>query len=135
MKKIVIATLISTSILLQACDNDKTPKNNSVKSVESYIEKNSVNNQMDKNKTHSTSFVFKNSCATCHGANGEGGLGPKLQNKTADFIAYRIKFYQSGIDNNINFNMMKSIVENMPLDEVNSMAEYISENIKKKEGK
>ena len=35
-------------------------------------------------------------CAACHGANGEGGVGPMLAGQTADYISGRLISYKNG---------------------------------------
>ena len=35
-------------------------------------------------------------CAACHGVNGEGGVGPKLQGQTKDAIVSMLTQYKNG---------------------------------------
>jgi cytochrome c553 len=35
-------------------------------------------------------------CAACHGLNGEGGVGPKLQGQTKDAIVSMVTQYKNG---------------------------------------
>ena len=37
-----------------------------------------------------------NTCAACHGPQGQGGLGPKLQGQTADEIISKLLAYKAG---------------------------------------
>jgi len=37
-----------------------------------------------------------NTCAACHGPQGQGGLGPKLQGQNADYIISKLLAYKAG---------------------------------------
>ncbi|MDQ0218386.1 cytochrome c [Peribacillus cavernae] len=70
MKKKLLALLMGTSLVLAACgggddDNaDKEPANN--------------NNETSTADAGDAAEIYKNNCASCHGQNLEGAVGPKL---------------------------------------------------------
>jgi cytochrome c553 len=39
---------------------------------------------------------YMNTCAACHGAQGQGGFGPKLQGQSADEITSKLLAYKAG---------------------------------------
>jgi cytochrome c len=62
-------------------------------------------------------IVFSDSCATCHGSNGQGGVGPALWGANAKLGTYAgTSLFAENAQAMLNF-----ISANMPLNELDSL--------------
>lgn len=66
------------------------------------------------------------SCVGCHGANGEGGIGPALNNQSADEIVAKLEKYKAGEQVGPMTGMMAPIAKPLSTEEMQAIAEYIS---------
>jgi cytochrome c553 len=67
------------------------------------------------------SHAYKSKCASCHGINGEGIIGPKLLGFSSERVFRQLKDYKSGRKENL---VMKGLL--IQMDEV-QMQEYANE--------
>lgn len=71
---------------------------------------------------------YKNRCASCHGANGEGKAEkfyPLLQGQNYEYLLRQLKHIQSGQRKNSNRQMQK-VISQMSTSELEHLADYIS---------
>ena len=66
------------------------------------------------------------SCAGCHGAMGEGGVGPALNNQSADDIVAKLKKYKAGEQVGPMTGMMAPLAQALSEEDMQAIAEYIS---------
>ena len=64
-------------------------------------------------------------CGACHGANGGGGVGPKLKGQTAEYIVGRLNQYRNGEKVGSQSNMMLCQAAGLSDTDINDLAEYI----------
>ncbi len=67
-------------------------------------------------------------CATCHGGNGEGGIGPKLQGQSASYIKVRLTAYKNKEKVGRQSVMMWSQASLLSDADINDLSGYISED-------
>ena len=67
-------------------------------------------------------------CASCHGGNGEGGIGPKLQGQTLSYIKGRLTAYKNKEKVGRQSVMMWSQASLLSDADINDLSEYISES-------
>lgn len=67
---------------------------------------------------------FKRKCASCHGMNGGGIIGPKLLGLSYDTVLQRLKDYKSGRKENL---VMKGLLIKMDETQMKEFAQEISE--------
>lgn len=65
-------------------------------------------------------------CAGCHGSNGEGGVGPRLNNQTVDDIVAKLERYKSGEQVGPMTAMMAPMAQPLSTDQMKAIAEYIT---------
>lgn len=65
-------------------------------------------------------------CIGCHGAAGEGGVGPKLSGQSAADIAAKLHKYKAGEQVGPMTAMMQPIASGMSDDDITAVAEYAS---------
>ncbi len=65
-------------------------------------------------------------CVACHGANGEGGIGPKLQGQPAGDITMKLTAYRSGEERGAQSAMMWPVAKPMGDADIDNLAAYIS---------
>ncbi len=65
---------------------------------------------------------YRSKCASCHGVNGQGILGPKLFDKSAKYIYAALIEYKSGRKENA---VMKGLLMNIEIDELKELADEI----------
>jgi cytochrome c553 len=68
--------------------------------------------------------LFRRNCASCHGINGEGGIGPKLIGKDEAYILKALEDFKSGKRKNY---VMFGLLRNMKDEELKSLAKEISQ--------
>tara|TARA_B100000902_G_scaffold345885_1_gene352233 strand:+ start:1595 stop:1999 length:405 start_codon:yes stop_codon:yes gene_type:complete len=64
-------------------------------------------------------------CGACHGANGGGGVGPKLKGQTAEYIVGRLNQYRNGEKVGSQSNMMWGQAAGLSDKDIDDLAEYI----------
>ena len=64
-------------------------------------------------------------CGACHGANGGGGVGPKLSGQTVEYIVGRLNQYKAGETVGIQSNMMWGQAGMLSETDITDLAEYI----------
>lgn len=65
-------------------------------------------------------------CIGCHGAAGEGGVGPKLAGQTADNLTAKMKAYRAGEQVGPMTAMMAPMAASLTDDEIDALADYIT---------
>ncbi len=68
--------------------------------------------------------LYRRNCASCHGVNGNGAVGPKLIGKSKDEILQALKDFKSGKRKNY---VMYGLLSNMKEEDLISLAEEISQ--------
>ncbi len=66
------------------------------------------------------------SCAGCHGANGEGGVGPKLAGQSADDIKAKLHKYKAGEQVGPMTSMMAPMAAGLSDADIDNIAAYIA---------
>lgn len=70
---------------------------------------------------------FASSCASCHGANGEGaGIFPKLAGKTADDATAKLTAYKAGKTVGANTAMMAPMAAGLSDADIANLAAHIA---------
>ena len=65
-------------------------------------------------------------CGACHGANGGGGVGPKLSGQTAEYIVGRLNQYKAGETVGSQSNMMWGQAGMLSETDITDLADYIA---------
>ncbi len=65
-------------------------------------------------------------CIACHGGNGEGGIGPKLQGQAGSDIAAKLTAYRNGEARGAQSAMMWPVAKSMADADIDNIAAYIS---------
>jgi cytochrome c553 len=65
-------------------------------------------------------------CVACHGANGQGGIGPQLQGQAAADIASKLTAYRSGEQRGSQSALMWPVAKPMSDSDIDNLAAYIS---------
>ena len=68
-----------------------------------------------------------NTCAACHGPQGQGGLGPKLQGQTADEIISKLLAYKAGEQLGPQSMMMWPTAKQLTEGQIGATGVYISQ--------
>ncbi len=68
--------------------------------------------------------LYRRNCASCHGINGEGGIGPKLIGKSEEYLLKALEDFKSGKRKNY---VMFGLLRNMKDEELKSLAKEISQ--------
>jgi cytochrome c len=64
------------------------------------------------------------SCAACHGANGQGGVGPKLQGQKAEVIVKKLTAYKNKQQVGAQSALMWGIAGGLSPADINNIAAY-----------
>lgn len=64
-------------------------------------------------------------CGACHGANGDGGVGPQLSGQTVEYIVGRLNQYKNGEKVGSQSNLMWGQAAGLSETDINDLAEYI----------
>ncbi|MDQ1325258.1 MAG: hypothetical protein QG564_382 [Campylobacterota bacterium] len=67
---------------------------------------------------------YKSKCASCHGVNGEGTVGPKLIGQTSEYIYNMLIEFKSGRKEN---TVMKGLLISLSEDDLKEFADEIGE--------
>lgn len=65
-------------------------------------------------------------CVGCHGAKGEGGVGPRLNNQTVADIIAKLEKYKSGEQVGPMTGMMAPMAAGLSADDMKAIAEYVT---------
>ena len=65
-------------------------------------------------------------CGACHGANGGGGMGPKLSGRSAEYIVGRLTQYKNGETVGSQSNLMWGQAGMLSDSDITDLAEYIA---------
>lgn len=65
-------------------------------------------------------------CVGCHGANGEGGVGPRLNNQTVEDIVVKLEKYKAGEQVGPMTGMMAPMAAGLSTDDMTAIAQYIT---------
>ena len=68
-----------------------------------------------------------NTCAACHGAQGQGGIGPKLQGQSADDIIGKLLHYKMGHEIGPQSAMMWPTAKALTEGEIGLIGVYIAQ--------
>jgi len=68
-----------------------------------------------------------NTCAACHGPQGQGGIGPKLQGQTADEIISKLLAYKAGEQLGPQSMMMWPTAKQLTEGQIGAIGVYISQ--------
>lgn len=66
------------------------------------------------------------SCVGCHGAAGEGGVGPKLQGQSTADVAAKLRQYKAGENVGPMTAMMAPMAQGLSDAEIDAVSEYIA---------
>ena len=66
-----------------------------------------------------------NQCASCHGANGEGGMGPQLSGQSSDMIIDKLTAYKNGETVGNMSNVMWGQASWMTAQDMKSIGDYV----------
>ncbi len=67
--------------------------------------------------------LYRRNCASCHGVNGEGAVGPKLVGKSEEYILNSLRDFKSGKRKNY---VMYGLLSNMKDEDLISLAREIA---------
>jgi cytochrome c553 len=70
-----------------------------------------------------------NTCAACHGPQGQGGLGPKLQGQSADDIITKLLAYKAGEIVGPQSAMMWPTAKNLTDGQIGTIGVYIQQGM------
>jgi cytochrome c553 len=103
----------------------KTTKTSKIKKEESEEEKQlkMLREKAGSMAVFEVSPLYKRNCASCHGVNGKGIVGPKLIGKSKDYILQALLDFKSGKRKNY---VMYGLLGNLKNDEMVKLAEEIS---------
>jgi len=73
----------------------------------------------------STGEVKYTACAACHGAQGQGGVGPMLAGQDADYIVGRLTAYRNKEQIGAQSALMWGQAASLSDEDIQSLAEYI----------
>ncbi|HDZ09997.1 c-type cytochrome [Pseudohongiella sp.] len=65
------------------------------------------------------------SCQACHGAGGEGGIGPQLQGRDAAFITQALTAYKNGETRGARSNIMWPSAESLSARDIENLAAFV----------
>jgi cytochrome c553 len=64
------------------------------------------------------------SCTACHGANGQGGVGPKLQGQKAEVIVQKLTAYKNKQQVGPQSQLMWGMAGALSADDIKNIAAY-----------
>ena len=73
-------------------------------------------------KSFKVSLMYKKRCASCHGINGEGIIGPKIIGQSTEVLYKKLLDYKAGRTENA---VMKGLLLNLSKDELKTLADEI----------
>ena len=66
-----------------------------------------------------------NTCVSCHGAQGQGGVGPQLQGANAEYIIEALTVYKQGGERLGQAAMMWPFAKNLTEEQIETIGKYI----------
>jgi len=99
----------------------------SAKSKEESSKLKALQDKAGSGGTFGVSKEYKKRCASCHGVNGKGIIGPNISGKSADEIYTKLLDYKAG---RLENPVMKGLVMNLSKETLKSLADEIG-NFKK----
>jgi cytochrome c553 len=69
-------------------------------------------------------------CAACHGAQGQGGIGPQLTNQTTDYLVTALQEYKQGKQRGPQSAMMWGQAAGLSQKDMDTIAELIIKELK-----
>ena len=76
------------------------------------------------------SLLYKSKCSSCHGYNGEGGVGPKLIGHTEEKVLTMLTDFKSGAKKNY---VMYGLLQNLSDEDIKSLSDEIGKFAQKAE--
>lgn len=70
------------------------------------------------------SLLYKSKCASCHGVNGEGGIGPKVIGQSYEKVSTELTAFKKGDKKNY---VMYGLLQNLSDEDLDILAKEISE--------
>ena len=70
------------------------------------------------------SALYKSKCASCHGVNGEGGIGPKVIGQTYEKVSKELDDFKSGAKKNY---VMYGLLQDLSDEDLDALAKEIAE--------
>mgnify|MGYP001200747963 CR=1 FL=1 len=70
-----------------------------------------------------------NNCLACHGAKGEGGIGPKLSGQSVDYLVDRLLTYKDNGKVGPQSQMMWGQAASLSNKDINDISKYIAEQL------
>ncbi len=70
--------------------------------------------------------IYGSTCVGCHGANGEGGVGPKLAGQSAKAIAEKMHKYKAGEQVGPMTSMMAPMAAGLSDADIENIAAFIA---------
>ncbi|GAB6033988.1 c-type cytochrome [Galenea microaerophila] len=70
--------------------------------------------------------TYSSTCVGCHGANGEGGVGPKLAGQPAADIAQKLHDYKAGKQVGPMTSMMAPMAAGLSDADIENIAAYVA---------
>jgi len=70
------------------------------------------------------SALYKTKCASCHGVNGEGGIGPKVIGLDYEKVSISLKDFKSGAKKNY---VMYGLLQNLSDEDMDALAKEIAD--------
>lgn len=87
----------------------------------------SITAQANENDRFAEIRTTMNTCAACHGPQGQGGLGPKLQGQSADDIISKLLAYKAGEQVGPQSMMMWPTAKQLTEGQIGLIGVYISQ--------
>ncbi len=69
------------------------------------------------------SKLYKTKCASCHGINGNGGVGPKLSGLSYETLTKSLKDFKDGVKKNY---VMFGLLQNLNAEQLDSLSKEIA---------
>jgi cytochrome c553 len=135
----IMAFLASTGSVFQGGEQGKVTKNMSTfeepvqaviiqtplpedKTKENEEQLKALQDKAGSTSSFGVSKEYKTRCASCHGVNGKGIIGPNISGKSAEFIYTKLLDYKAG---RLENPVMKGLVMNLSKETLKTLADEI----------
>jgi len=99
------------------------PKNSSKPKLNIEAKKlKTLQNKAGNIQSFKVSLMYKKRCASCHGINGEGIIGPKIIGQSSEVLYKKLLDYKAGRTENA---VMKGLLLNLTKEELKTLADEI----------
>jgi len=99
------------------------PKNSSKPKLNIEAKKlKTLQNKAGNIQSFKVSLMYKKRCASCHGINGEGIIGPKIIGQSSEVLYKKLLDYKAGRTENA---IMKGLLLNLTKEELKTLADEI----------